>query len=861
MKTCSFFYRSHLNRIKCLKLILSLMLELALLFGPAQIILAGTQIDIPGPASSGVFGKVTALPDGNFLVIDSGYDAPGPVTDVGAVYYYNGKTGSLISTLTGSTAGDQVGDGGVMVLGNGSFLIKSLSWHNGSAERAGAVTWVNQSAPLNGVVSAANSLVGSTKNDTVGWDVIELSNSNFVVRSISWNNGSATGAGAVTWGNGNTGVSGVVSAANSLVGSSAGDEIGMNGVVLLKNGSYLVISSLWDNGSAVDAGAVTWGSGSTGVKGVISSANSLVGSTSGDGVGTHNVTVLSNGNYVISSPDWDNGTVVDAGAVTFGTGAIGVSGAISAANSLVGSSPDDQVGFTEPLDNGNYVVWSPVWDDGLIPDVGAVTWVNGATGLTGVVSAANSLIGSTAGDHVGYVAPLTHDNYLVISPDWDHGTIADVGAVTWVNGAAGMVGIVSAANSLVGSTAGDQVGSHYAARLSNGNYVVCSPAWDNGAISDVGAVTWGSGTTGLTGVVSPANSLIGSSAGDQVGFMMILSNGNYVVNSPYWDNGSIPDVGAVTWVNGGVSTSGVVSTTNSLVGSSAGDQVGLGGSALLNGSFVVTSNDWANGSALKAGAVTWVSGSTGLIGAVSAANSLVGSTAGDQVGSAGITSLSNGNYVILSPHWHNGSVVDAGAVTWGNGMVGANGIISAANSLVGSTTNDVVGCDYIYFNDIPYLECIIPPLSNGNYLVSSPEWDNHSATNAGAVTWVNGAAGIQGEVSVLNSLVGSTTNDRLGLWGITALSDGNFVVKSPFWDNQSAVDAGAVTWGSYTGVRGIISASNSVLGRTASGGLALNFAYDPIHHQLVVGRPADNILSLFATVPGPYRYYVPLSTK
>src|SRR5262249_26317451 len=48
--------------------------------------------------------------------------------------------------------------------------------------------------------------------------------------------------------------------------------------------------------------------------------------------------------------------------------------------------------------------------------------------------------------------------------------------------------------------------------LSNGNYVVNSPNWDNGAASDAGAVTWGSGTTGVSGVVSSANSLVGNSA-------------------------------------------------------------------------------------------------------------------------------------------------------------------------------------------------------------------------------------------------------------------------------------------------------------------------------------------------------------
>jgi hypothetical protein len=45
--------------------------------------------------------------------------------------------------------------------------------------------------------------------------------------------------------------------------------------------------------------------------------------------------------------------------------------------------------------------------------------------------------------------------------------------------------------------------------FSNGNYVVISPNWDNGSVVDVGAVTWGSGIRGITGSVHDAPSIIG----------------------------------------------------------------------------------------------------------------------------------------------------------------------------------------------------------------------------------------------------------------------------------------------------------------------------------------------------------------
>src|SRR5262249_17912638 len=150
-------------------------------------------------------------------------------------------------------------------------------------------------------------------------------------------------------------------------------------VTALANGNYVVLSPYW-NGTR---GAATWGSGVAGVSGTISPANSLVGSNPNDYVGTNLNTV--GGNYLVLSPSW-NGT---RGAVTLGNGSAGVSGVVSAANSLVGSSPGDQVGTNVITVGGNYLVRTPTWS-GLR---GAITWGSGATGVSGEVSAANSLVG------------------------------------------------------------------------------------------------------------------------------------------------------------------------------------------------------------------------------------------------------------------------------------------------------------------------------------------------------------------------------------------------------------------------------------------------------------------------------------
>ncbi len=726
-----------------------------LLLDPKNIVIADNvmggvpmfELVNPTPNANDNFGNaIIPLSSGNVVVTDPGDDSV--ATNAGAVFLYDGTTGALIGALTGSSANDQIGGSGVTALTNG----------------------------------------------------------NYVVPSSSWDNGSTLNVGAVTWGSGISGVSGAVSASNSLVGTTASDQVGIGGVTALSNGNYVVSSYYWDNSPATDVGAVTWGDGAAGTKGAVSVANSLVGSTTFDQVGLV-VTALSNGNYVVRSYNWDKGGVINAGAVTWCIGTAATVGSVSVSNSLTGSTTSDQVGFgglTE-LSNGNYVVINYYWDNGGFTDVGAVTWCSGVSVTSSAVSASNSFIGSKVNDQVGIggVTALSNGNYVVRSYAWDFGGIVDAGAVTWGNGTTGSSGAVSDSNSLVGSSAFDQVGSQSVAGLANGNYVVLSPQWDNGATTNVGAATWADGTVGISGTISSSNSLIGSASSDQVGNAGIreLTSGNYVVISQAW-NGSR---GAVTWANGGAGITGVVSSSNSLVGSTAFDSVG-GVVALTNGQYVVVSPSWDNGAVSNVGAVTWGNGTTGISGAVSVSNSLVGSTASDQVGNGGVTALTNGHYIVSSTAWDNGAIVDAGAVTWVNGTAGTIGTVSVSNSLYGSTASDQVGSG-------------VTALSGGNYVVRSPNWDNGAIANAGAVTFASGTTGTSAAVSSTNSLVGSTSLDQIGFTGLTVLSSGGYLVRSQYWDNGANLDSGALTWlagtsgAALTGLAGgTLSTENSIAG-------------------------------------------------
>jgi len=111
-------------------------------------------------------------------------------------------------------------------------------------------------------------------------------------------------------------------------------------VVPLTNGNYTVVSQYWNHSE----GAVTWGSGTTGIIGAVSAINSLVGQPNDYALATGGVTPLSNGNYVIDSPLVLN----QAGAVTFGNGSFGVDGTVYGGNSLMGPAAFEQVGAEKP---------------------------------------------------------------------------------------------------------------------------------------------------------------------------------------------------------------------------------------------------------------------------------------------------------------------------------------------------------------------------------------------------------------------------------------------------------------------------------------------------------------------------------
>lgn len=740
--------------------------------------------ELVAPAGSERFGAgVRILRNGNIVVIG----CASADTGLGSVSLFR-PDGSHVSTLTGSSPGDCVGNGGLHEVGDHHFVVLSPNWQHGAVDDAGAVTWIDGELGLGGVVSAANSLVGSSAQD--------------------------------------------------LVGDPANQP-----VLVLRNGHYLVQTVRWDNGVAMDAGAVAWGDGNAGVSGAISAANALVGTRTGDVIGSvhigHALHETASGDYLVRSPWLDGDGQVDIGALTWGSGSIGVRGEVGAHNSLLGARDHDRVGDGIPvlLAGGTLAFPHRFVDGDGVADIGALTWTAGDAPQLGVVDGSNSLLGLHAGDQLGErVAALANGNVALGVPKFG---ADDLGVVVVLDGDALPIGPLDVSAGLTGSHPGDQVGNRLEA-LPNGHFIVASSHWRHGGQLRAGAVTWVDGEAGLTGPVTATNSLVGTRAGDLIGERTrVLPGSQYVVLAPFWSSGTHSRIGAVTVGDGAGGLSGPVSVDNSLVGGRNNDLVGDGGvTVLANGNIVVVSRDWARGDTMWAGAATWMDANAPLVGVVTEHNSLVG-TAFNDGRNLRAHALVNGHAVASAPGWDHDKVTDVGAVTWIDGHTGLSGAIGPRNSLIGGSSGDfpdqgLSGSHSVW------------PLANGHYVVNPRYWDGWDGQvgDLGAVAWVDGRRPTAETISEHNALVGTVMADQVGTVNVHGV---DYVVTAPGYDGAGILNGGVIALVRGSGPRtGLIDPGMAVFGLVTSSGIQdeMRYAYDVQRDLLVVGRPAEGRVTL-----------------
>ena len=227
--------------------------------------------------------------------------------------------------------------------------------------------------------------------------------------------------------------------------------------------------------------------------------------------------------------------------------------------------------------------------------------------------------------------------------------------------ATGLTGPVSAANSLVGTTAGDigrrprrhGADQRQLRRRQHRSGTTAEPTMPARS-------TWGSGTTGISG---PSRRRTASSARPRTTGRRQRRDGSdqrqLRRRQHHWNNGA-----ADRRRRGRRGATAPPGITGAVIGRQQPRRHDRrrrrrrrGVTALTNGNYVVHSSVWDNGTACRRRrgrpGATAPPASTG---AVSAANSLVGTTAGDHVGVGGVTALTNGNYVVSSRNWDNGAV-------------------------------------------------------------------------------------------------------------------------------------------------------------------------------------------------------------
>lgn len=563
-------------------------------------------------------------------------------------------------------------------------------------------------------------LTGSNNGDGVGQQAVYLDfSNNFVIGSPNW-----SGGGAATWGDRNTGFpSSVVSSSNSIIGGGFQQSIQS-----LANGNFLV-----HRVSNSDFGAVALASGgdgtfvSSGMYGAMTSMNSFISNIFA-GVG-FTATILQGGQFVL----WSEYTGAQEGSLTWSDGFSPLTGNVSGANSVVGLA-GQLIGInTLVLPNGNYVSYSNAGNQATAFNATDGTFLaTGAPGVgVGAINSTNSLIGTASYPITKTVFFLKNSNFVVIGNS----------SATLGSGTTGITGNPSAANSIVGAAMSNDFDNVKCESLTNDNFVLAFDAWNGG----VGAATLASGTTGqfvatsMYGAISALNSLVGTAAPDSVGAQIqspAVGFVNPLIISPSWQN-----VGAFTLMNGTTGTVGLVSSSNSIVGMAPGDLSEPSTITLNNGNFALLMPNWST----NKGAVTVMDGSSGQFlatlgggfGAVTVSNSITGSN-GDYIGSdGGVAVNGSNNFVFASSQWANGMAALTGAVSTIDGSTGYfayTGMfesISASNSIIGAQALDRVGIYGVLALRSP----------SQNVIVFSPNWINGAASQAGAVTILNGLSG------------------------------------------------------------------------------------------------------------------------
>lgn len=508
--------------------------------------------------------------------------------NAGTIRIYNSSTGELINSLTGDDIEDRWGSEGLYALDNGNFLIVSSQDDVGGLVDAGSVILVDPNGSSLALIS------GDQNQDQIGSEGITvLSNGNFLIKSRFDDVGGLVDVGSVKLVNGSTG---------QVISTLSSDEVSDNfanaGAFALPQGRFLISSILDDRLGLIDCGSVQLVNGDTG-----SVIAEISGDQDYDQIGLGGISVLSNGNFVISSWRDDFGSVSNAGSVKLVDGATG-----SVIVSIEGDNDEDYFGnkpatslFDQSgLNEIHFVIVAPYDDISSLADAGSVHVLDG---VTGAILA--SFVGDHDSDFLGYNGILdklsnSNDGKFAILSEFDGvGSNSNEGSIKLINKLT-----LSLEFTIQGTASDSGLGRGQALVLSNGNFVISNPNAGQGLLINIGVVDLYDGNDG-----AKISSFSGNQDNDNLGSHGVigLSQGNFVISSSEDDASGIFNAGSVKLVNG---------TTGQLIkefkGKKPEDQISIGGTfAFLNGDFAFISDLEDVGSLDSAGTIKFVDGSSG----------------------------------------------------------------------------------------------------------------------------------------------------------------------------------------------------------------------------------------------------------
>lgn len=548
---------------------------------------------------------------------------------------------------------------------------------------------------------------------------------------------------------------------HSIYGETLGDFNNENGALILtalSNGNFVLSAPEYDVNGVTNGGKVMLINGNTGTQ----IGTAIEGDNNNDYMGGI-VTALSNGNYVIGSPSDEVNGINDAGSVMLINGLTGV----QIGTTIEGDNAGDRFGniAATELTNGNFVIAADR-DTTAQPNAGSIRLVNGTTGAI----IGTPIVGDRSFDNMGGsgIFALENGNYVIASKNDDVvGFSSDGGTVILMNGNTG----AQIGATLMGAS-NKRLGQYGVLPLANDEFLVPSPFEDVGGVLQAGTVRIYNANTGAQ--VGPT--LSGSRTNDYFGHdnnTIQLSNGNIVIASWRANSANNTNVGSITLVNG---------TTKAVISTFSIDQAdaNLGRTAvkaLNNGNYLIASNMLDHNGMANVGGVLMFNGTTG----AQIGNTIYGDDVNDFLSHDGVTVLDNGNFVVASRYDNVNGIANAGSVKVFDGNTGAQ----LGTTITGNTASDSLSRDGIF-----------TLTGSNNFVIASSRVADGSTTNVGSVILVNGDTGVQ----IGAADTGSSTDDLYGYdgefsgGGIIPLANGNYLISAENKDDNGNTNTGTVLY-------------------------------------------------------------------